>query len=77
MVTPQQLAAAHAFLAVCPPANALRQRPPTQSHKDWHAELKIAQADRYAARRTLQNLCVTRAVYQEAIAAGHEARKLG
>ena len=77
MVTPQQLNAAHAFLAACPPANALRQRPATQSHKAWQAELQSAQTDRYAARTALQDLCGTRALYQEAIAAAQESRKLG
>jgi hypothetical protein len=77
MVTTQQLAAAHAFLAACGPANALRQRPINQSRQAWQAELDSAQASRRDARSTLQELCGTRAVYQEAIDSAREVRKLG
>ena len=77
MVTTQQLAAAHAFLAACGPANALRQRSTNQSRQAWQDELQTAQASRRAARSTLQELCGTRAIYQEAVAAAREGRKLG
>lgn len=77
MVTTQQLAAAHAFLTACEPANALLQRPGTQGRRAWRDELRVAQASRRAARSTMQDLCGTRAVYQEAIAAAREGRKLG
>lgn len=77
MVTTQQLAAAHAFLAACEPANALLQRPTTQSRRAWQDELQAAQASQRAARSNMQDLCGTRAVYQEAIAAARESRRLG
>jgi hypothetical protein len=77
MITTEQLAAAHAFLATCPPANALRHRPPAQTQRTWQAQLQSAQAARHAARTAMQELCGTRAVYQEAIAAAQASRKLG
>jgi hypothetical protein len=73
MVTTKQLAAAHAFLATCGPANALRKRPNTQSHSAWRGELLTVQASRRAARTALQDLCGTRAVYQEAITAARSS----
>jgi hypothetical protein len=77
MITTEQLAAAHAFLASCAPANALRQRPTTQNHRTWQDQLWTAQAQRRAARIAMQDLCGTRAVYQEAIAVARESHKLG
>jgi hypothetical protein len=77
MITTEQLAAAHAFLATCAPANALRLRPPTQTQRSWQAQLQTAQAARHAARTAMQDLCGTRAVYQEAIAAAQASNKLG
>ena len=77
MVTTHQLAAAHAFLAACGPANALLQRPATQSRRAWQDELRTAQASRRAAHIALQDICGTRAVYPEAVAAAREGRKVG
>jgi hypothetical protein len=77
MVTTHQLAAAHAFLAACGPANALLQRPNDQNRRVWQDELRTAQATRRAAHIALQDLCGTRSVYQEAIAAAREVRKVG
>ncbi|HMA36988.1 MAG TPA: hypothetical protein VKY74_21210 [Chloroflexia bacterium] len=76
MVTTQQVAAAHAFLAACEPANVLQHRPPAQSHRVWQVQRRAAQENRAAARTAAQDLCGTRAVYQEAIAAARESRKL-
>ena len=75
MVTTQQLAAAHAFLTACEPANALRLKPATQNLRAWQDQLHTAQADRRAARTAMQDACGTRAVYQEAILAAREGRK--
>jgi hypothetical protein len=69
MVTTQQLTAARAFLVTCGPANALRRRSTAQNPRTWQAERQAAQVSRLAARTALQDLCGTRAVYQEAIAA--------
>jgi hypothetical protein len=69
MVTTQQLAAAHAFLATCGPANAHQKRSNTQSHRSWQGDLRAVQATRRLARTALQDLCGTRVAYQEAIAA--------
>lgn len=77
MITTQQLTAAQVFLEACVPANALRQRPATQDRRTWQGQLLAAQAHRRAARTAMQDLCGTRAVYQEAIAAARESRKLG
>jgi ribosome-binding protein aMBF1 (putative translation factor) len=76
MVTTQQVAAAHAFLVACEPANALRQKPATQNQRTWQGQFQAAKAARSAARTATQDLCGTRAVYQEAIAAARERRKL-
>jgi len=77
MITTEQLAAAHAYLATCTPANALSHRSPTQSRRTWQAQLQTAQAARHAAHTALHDLCGTHAVYQEAIAAAQSSRKLG
>lgn len=76
MITPKQVAAAHAFLIACEPANALRQRPAAQNQRTWQGQLQAAKATRLAARTAMQDLCGTHAVYQEAIAAARERRKL-
>jgi hypothetical protein len=76
MITTQQMAAAQAFLMACEPANALRQRSATQNQRTWQGELHVAKAARRAARTAMQDLCGTRAVYQEALAAARERRKL-
>ncbi len=76
MITTQQLAAAQTFLAACEPANTLRQGPTTQSQGAWHDQLQAAQTRLRAARTTMHELCGTRAVYQEAITAAREKRKL-
>jgi hypothetical protein len=77
MITTEQLEAAHTFLAACAPANALQQKPPMQNQRTWQDQLQAAQATRRAARTAMQDLCGTRAVYQEAIAAAQASRKLG
>jgi hypothetical protein len=76
MITTEQVAAASAFLIACDPANALRKGPTTQTLQVWQGQLAVAQESRRAARVTLLDLCGTRAVYKEAIAAAQERRKL-
>jgi hypothetical protein len=76
MITIEQMTAAHTFLAACLPANALRLGRTTQTRSIWRAQLQAAQQDRRAARVALQDLCSTRAVYQEALAAAQASRKL-
>jgi hypothetical protein len=76
MLTPEQVTAATTFLVACEPANALRQGPTTQSLQTWQNQLQVAQAGRRAARVILLDLCGTRMLYKEAIAAAQEKRKL-
>lgn len=76
MITTEQAAAAHAFLVACEPANKLRLGPTTQSLQIWQDQLQVAQEGRRVARTTLLDLCGTRAVYKEAIAAAQEKRKV-
>ncbi len=76
MITTEQVAAANTFLIACGPANALRHGPTTQSLQIWQDQLQVAQDDRRAARVILLDLCGTRTVYKEAIAAAQEKRKL-
>jgi hypothetical protein len=76
MITTEQVAAANTFLSACAPANSLRRGPTTQSLQIWQNQLQVAQEGRRAARGILLDLCGTRAVYKEAIAAAQEKRKL-
>jgi hypothetical protein len=75
MITTEQLAAAQAFLSACTPANALARRPDTLDRRTWQTQLQAAQADLRATRTAMQDLCGTRAVYQEALAAARDAHK--
>jgi hypothetical protein len=76
MITTEQVAAANTFLLACEPANSLRRGPTTQSLQIWQNQLEVAQEDRRVARGILLDLCGTRTVYKEAIAAAQEKRKL-